>query len=33
MTRVFAMRRKKVITGVEEMIGITGEAMEDFTNT
>lgn len=31
MTRLFAMRRKKVITGVEEMIGITGEAMEDFT--
>jgi len=31
MTRLFALRRKKVITGAEEMIGITGEAMEDFT--
>jgi len=31
MTRLFALRRKKVITGVEELIGITGEAMEDFT--
>ena len=25
------MRRKKVATGAEEMIGISGEAMEDFT--
>jgi membrane-bound serine protease (ClpP class) len=31
MTRVYSMRRKKVITGAEEMIGITGEAMENFT--
>jgi membrane-bound serine protease (ClpP class) len=31
MSRLFTMRRKKVITGAEEMIGITGEAMEDFT--
>jgi membrane-bound serine protease (ClpP class) len=31
MTRVYTMRRKKIITGAEEMIGITGEAMEDFT--
>jgi membrane-bound serine protease (ClpP class) len=30
MTRLYAMRRKKVMTGAEEMIGITGEAMEDF---
>ena len=26
------MSRKKVITGAEEMIGIIGEAMEDFTD-
>ncbi len=25
------MSRKKVVTGAEEMIGIIGEAMEDFT--
>ena len=31
MTKFFVMRRKKVVTGAEEMIGITGEAMEDFT--
>jgi membrane-bound serine protease (ClpP class) len=31
MSRLFAMRRRKVVTGTEEMIGITGEAMEDFT--
>jgi membrane-bound serine protease (ClpP class) len=31
MSRLFTMRRKKVITGAEEMIGITGEALEDFT--
>ena len=31
MSRLYTMRRKKVITGSEEMIGITGEAMEDFT--
>ena len=31
MSRLFTMRRKKVVTGAEEMIGITGEAMEDFT--
>ena len=30
MTRLYTMRRKKVITGAEEMIGIIGEAMEDF---
>ncbi len=30
MTRYYAMRRKKVLTGADEMIGITGEAMEDF---
>jgi membrane-bound serine protease (ClpP class) len=32
MGRIFSMRRKKVVTGAEEMIGITGEAMEDFTD-
>jgi membrane-bound serine protease (ClpP class) len=32
MGRLFTMRRKKIITGTEEMIGITGEAMEDFTD-
>ena len=31
MTRVYTMRRKKIITGAEGMIGTTGEAMEDFT--
>ena len=31
MSRLFAMRKKKVVTGAEEMIGITGEAMDDFT--
>jgi len=31
MTRLFILRRKKVITGAEEMIGITGEAIEDFS--
>ena len=31
MGRLYTMRRKKVVTGAEEMIGITGEAMEDFT--
>ncbi len=31
MSRIFTMRRKKVVTGAEEMIGITGEALEDFT--
>jgi len=31
MTRVYTMRRKKIITGVEGMIGTTGEAMENFT--
>ena len=31
MSRLFTMRRKKVVTGAEEMIGITGEALEDFT--
>ena len=31
MGRLFSMRRKKVITGAEEIIGITGEAMADFT--
>ena len=31
MTRVYTMRRKKIITGSEGMIGTTGEAMEDFT--
>ena len=31
MSRLFTMRRKKVATGAEEMIGITGEAMGDFT--
>jgi membrane-bound serine protease (ClpP class) len=30
MTRLYAMRRKKVLTGADEMIGIIGEAMEDF---
>jgi len=32
MSRLFTMRRKKVITGAEEMIGINGEAMEDFSD-
>ncbi|MBC8317481.1 MAG: nodulation protein NfeD [Desulfobulbaceae bacterium] len=32
MSRVYTMSRRKVITGAEEMIGITGEAMEDFAN-
>lgn len=31
MSRIYAMSRKKVATGAEEMIGIIGEAMEDFT--
>jgi len=31
MARVLSLRRKKVITGAEELIGITGEAMEDFS--
>jgi len=31
MARVYTMRRKKIITGAEGMIGMTGEAMEDFT--
>jgi membrane-bound serine protease (ClpP class) len=31
MSRLYAMSRKKVVTGAEEMIGIIGEAMEDFT--
>jgi len=31
ISRLLTMRRKKIITGAEEMIGITGEAMEDFT--
>jgi membrane-bound serine protease (ClpP class) len=31
MSRLYTMRKKKVVTGAEEMIGITGEAMEDFT--
>lgn len=31
MGRLYTMRRKKVVTGTEELIGITGEAMEDFT--
>ena len=30
MTRLYAMRRKKVLTGADEMIGIIGQAMEDF---
>jgi membrane-bound serine protease (ClpP class) len=30
MTRLYAMRRKKILTGADEMIGIIGEAMEDF---
>jgi len=32
MSRVYAMSRKKVVTGAEEMIGIIGKAMEDFTD-
>jgi membrane-bound serine protease (ClpP class) len=32
MSRLYTMSRKKVITGAEEMIGIIGEAMEDFTD-
>lgn len=31
MSRLYTMSRKKVVTGAEEMIGIVGEAMEDFT--
>jgi membrane-bound serine protease (ClpP class) len=31
MTKLFMIRKKKVVTGEEAMIGITGEAMEDFT--
>lgn len=31
MSRLFTMRRKKVVTGAEEMIGIIGEATGDFT--
>jgi membrane-bound serine protease (ClpP class) len=31
MSRIYTMSRKKVFTGAEEMIGIIGEAMEDFT--
>ena len=31
MSRVYRMRRKKVITGAEGMLGMTGEAMENFT--
>jgi membrane-bound serine protease (ClpP class) len=31
MGRLYTIRRKKIITGSEELIGITGEAMEDFT--
>jgi membrane-bound serine protease (ClpP class) len=31
MSRWYTLSRKKVVTGAEEMIGITGEAMEDFT--
>lgn len=31
MSRMYTMSRKKVVTGAEEMIGIIGEAMEDFT--
>ena len=30
MTRLYTMRRKQVVTGMERMIGSTGEAMEDF---
>jgi membrane-bound serine protease (ClpP class) len=31
MSRLYTVSRKKVVTGTEEMIGIIGEAMEDFT--
>ncbi|MCD6388358.1 MAG: nodulation protein NfeD, partial [Desulfobulbaceae bacterium] len=31
MSRLYTISRKKVVTGVEELIGIIGEAMEDFT--
>lgn len=32
MSRLYAMSRKKVITGTEEMVGSIGEAMVDFTD-
>lgn len=31
MSRLYTISRKKVVTGAEELIGIIGEAMEDFT--
>ena len=31
MSRLYTISRKKVVTGAEQMIGIIGEAMEDFT--
>jgi len=31
MTRLYRLRRKKIITGAEAMIGSAGEAMEDFS--
>lgn len=33
LSRLYAVSRKKVITGVEKMIGETGEVMEDFSGT
>jgi len=33
MSRLYAMRRKKVITGTELMIGSVGEAMDDFAGS